>query len=110
MHLNQLIIMMNLDKVIEGQRMKFSIPGISQAVTVNFSPEALLEMKNAALNNQASLSPGVSDTDNQYSEITSSEKIKENSADLNNLTNKGEIQYSLTTAAALLSSQFSQLL
>ena len=48
-------IVMNLDKVIEGQRMKFSIPGISQAVTVNFSPEALLEMKNAALNNQASL-------------------------------------------------------
>ena len=98
-------IVMNLDKVIEGQRMKFSIPGISQAVTVNFSPEALQEMKNAALSNQASLSPGASDTDNQYAEITSSEKIKE--ADLNNLTNKGEIQYSLTT---LLSSQFSQLL
>ena len=98
-------IVMNLDKVIEGQRMKFSIPGISQAVTVNFSPEALQEMKNAALSNQTSLSPGASDTDNQYAEITSSEKIKE--ADLNNLTNKGEIQYSLTT---LLSSQFSQLL
>ena len=96
---------MNLDKVIEGQRMKFSIPGISQAVTVNFSPEALQEMKNAALSNQVSLSPGASDSDNQYAEITSSEKIKE--ADLNNLTNKGEIQYSLTT---LLSSQFSQLL
>ena len=96
---------MNLDKVIEGQRMKFSIPGISQAVTVNFSPEALQEMKNAALSNQASLSPGASDSDNQYAEITSSDKIKE--ADLNNLTNKGEIQYSLTT---LLSSQFSQLL
>merc|ERR1712218_86697 len=46
-------IVMNLDKVIEGQRMKFSIPGISQAVTVNFSPEALQEMKNAALNNQS---------------------------------------------------------
>ena len=98
-------IVMNLDKVIEGQRMKFSIPGISQAVTVNFSPEALQEMKNAALSNQASLSPGASDSDNQYAEITSSDKIKE--ADLNNLTNKGEIQYSLTT---LLSSQFSQLL
>ena len=93
-------IVMNLDKVIEGQRMKFSIPGISQAVTVNFSPEALQEMKNAALNNQnqaedeaeaevrprppappapppaapAAESP---QTDNQYSEITSSDKTRE---------------------------------
>merc|ERR1712106_35753 len=61
-------IVMNLDKVCEGQKMKFSIPGISQAVTVNFSVEALQEMKNAALNQN---SP---DQDNQYSEISSSEK------------------------------------
>lgn len=61
-------IVMNLDKVCEGQKMKFSIPGISQAVTVNFSVEALQEMKNAALNQN---SP---DQNNQYSEISSSEK------------------------------------
>merc|ERR1711993_176753 len=54
-------IVMNLDKVIEGQRMKFSIPGISQAVTVNFSPEALQEMKNAALSSQSGPSPGRSE-------------------------------------------------
>ena len=94
-------IVMNLDKVIEGQRMKFSIPGISQAVTVNFSPEALQEMKNAALNNQnqaedeadAEVGPRPpappapppaapaaelpQQTDNQYSEITSSDKTRE---------------------------------
>eukprot|EP00092_Neocalanus_flemingeri_P012971 GFUD01013976.1.p1 GENE.GFUD01013976.1~~GFUD01013976.1.p1 ORF type:complete len:1261 (+),score=305.37 GFUD01013976.1:94-3876(+) len=64
-------IVMNLDKVCEGQKMKFSIPGISQAVTVNFSVEALQEMKNAALNQN---SPDQSDQDNQYSEISSSEK------------------------------------
>ena len=46
----------------------------------------------------------MSDTDNQYSEITSSEKIKENNEEnLNNLTNnKGEIQYSLTTNAGII--------
>merc|ERR1712155_256015 len=94
-------IVMNLDKVIEGQRMKFSIPGISQAVTVNFSPEALQEMKNAALNNQnqaedeaeaevgprppappapphaAPAAEPPQQTDNQYSEITSSDKTRE---------------------------------
>ena len=83
-------IVMNLDKVIEGQRMKFSIPGISQAVTVNFSPEALQEMKNAALSSQSGPSPGRSEADNQYAEITSSDKIRESEL---NLTNKGEIQY-----------------
>ena len=43
-------IVMNLDKVCEGQKMKFSIPGISKAVTVNFSVKALQEMKNVVLN------------------------------------------------------------
>merc|ERR1719180_764892 len=42
-------IVMNLDQVSGCQKMKFNIPGISQAVTVNFSVEALQEMKNAAL-------------------------------------------------------------
>ena len=79
-------IVMNLDKVIEGQRMKFSIPGISQAVTVNFSPEALQEMKNAALSNQINQNVGlVTDSDNnQYSEITSSDKSKESESLLSN--------------------------
>ena len=75
-------IVMKLDKVCEGQKMKFSIPGISQAVTVNFSVEALQEMKNAALNqNQAGEQEkervGLrtdSGQDPQYSEISSSEK------------------------------------
>merc|ERR1719435_313576 len=40
-------IIMNLDQVCpSGQRMKFSLPGVSQAVTLNFSAEALQEMKN----------------------------------------------------------------
>ena len=66
-------IVMNLDSVCEGQRMKFSIPGKSQAITVNFSVEALQEMKNAALNGGG----GARASDNQYSEITSSERTKE---------------------------------
>ena len=66
-------IVMNLDSVCEGQRMKFSIPGKSQAITVNFSVEALQEMKNAALNGGG----GSRASDNQYSEITSSERTKE---------------------------------
>ena len=68
-------IVMNLDSVCEGQRMKFSIPGKSQAITVNFSVEALQEMKNAALSNGGVVRPGPSH--NQYSEISSSEKTKE---------------------------------
>ena len=83
-------IIMNLDKVIEGQKMKFSIPGISQAVTVNFSPEALQEMKNAALSVQNPPGEGeateavtdnksstAADNSNQNCEITSSEKTKD---------------------------------
>ena len=66
---------MNLDSVCEGQRMKFSIPGKSQAITVNFSVEALQEMKNAALNNGGVGRAGPSH--NQYSEISSSERSKE---------------------------------
>ena len=62
------LIVMNLDKVCEGQKKKFSIPGISQAVTVNFSVEALQEMKNAPLNHK------IPDQENQYSEKSSSEK------------------------------------
>ena len=68
-------IVMNLDSVCEGQRMKFSIPGKSQAITVNFSVEALQEMKNAALN--VGGGARVSPSDNQYSEISSSERGKE---------------------------------
>ena len=99
-------IIMNLDKVIEGQKMKFSIPGISQAVTVNFSPEALQEMKNAALNVQqpptlaASSSSSAAaitttaasvelvDNDNQNSEISSSDKEKEMEQDQTSNNNK----------------------
>ena len=69
-------IVMNLDSVCQarvGQRMKFSIPGKSQAITVNFSVEALQEMKNAALNGGG----GSRASDNQYSEISSSERTKE---------------------------------
>ena len=48
---------MNLDQVCPmGKRMKFSVPGVSQAVTLNFSAEALQEMKNAALRTGRSLS------------------------------------------------------
>ena len=52
-------IIMNLDQVCpSGQRMKFSVPGVSQAVTLNFSAEALQEMKNAALRTtRATLQP-----------------------------------------------------
>ena len=50
-------IIMNLDQVCPmGKRMKFSVPGVSQAVTLNFSAEALQEMKNAALRTGRSLS------------------------------------------------------
>merc|ERR1712241_1120824 len=54
--------------------MKFSIPGKSQAITVNFSVEALQEMKNAALNGGGGSRAA---SDNQYSEITSSERTRE---------------------------------
>merc|ERR1719394_1294637 len=66
--------------------MKFSIPGKSQAITVNFSVEALQEMKNAALSVGGAVRPGPSH--NQYSEISSSEKTKEAETLLNKISKK----------------------
>lgn len=79
-------IVMNLDQVSGGQKMKFNIPGISQvikvprfshlkdylqAVTVNFSVEALQEMKNAALRQRV----GGGGSEVQQSEEISSSQV-----------------------------------
>lgn len=40
-------IEVNLDKVREGQSFKFAIPGSSKSVTLNFSADALKEMRNS---------------------------------------------------------------
>ena len=64
-------IIMNLDQVCQtGQKMKFSIPGVSREVTLNFSAEALQEMKNAALKSSFDLATG-----DQNSEISSSKPV-----------------------------------
>ena len=65
-------IIMNLDQVCQtGQKMKFSIPGVSREVTLNFSAEALQEMKNAALRSSLDLST----EGDQNSEISSTKQV-----------------------------------